>query len=187
MSEETSLGSILRSNWHLLVVLTLIVGGAAALALRPEPSPTADAASVPVQMEVRTTLQSQTMPGAAATERSKWAKPTREEKTDEAIENYEHEINYNPGSTDNSHNLFRLGNLYFTEKQDYDKASTYYLALVQDYPDYPANQTVYPNLVKCYEQLGKPELKKNILQRMKAHFEEGSEPWLFAQQELDKM
>ncbi len=181
MRDEAAWMRIVRANWHLLIVLALILVGTVVLASRPKPTVTADAA-VKLQVETQTTLQS-----PAAPEKSRWAKPTRSEKVQEAIDTYTHEVDYNVGSVDTPHNLFRLANLYYSELQDYDKASLYYMTLLQDYPDYQSMQTVFVNLVTCYERLGRNEMERNTLDQMMKFFGEGTQEYLFAEQKLAKM
>jgi len=171
----------LKANWHLMIVMALIIAGAAALALRPTPQPSADAAAIDMQVETRTTLESH------APEKSRWAKPTRAEAVQDAIDHYTQEIEFNVGSEETPDNLYRLANLYYSELHDFDKASLHYLTLIQDYPDYRGMQTIYANLLNCYDQLGQPQFKRRTLEQMKAHFGEGSQEYQFAEQELRKL
>lgn len=173
------IGRVVRGNWHLLGLMVLICGVGTWMAMSPKQDGGVDA--VGVDMEIQSNLSAGD-PNLQV--ESRWATPTRDKKTAIAIEQYENELKYNRGNEDTPANLFRLANLYFAEVHDYEKASNYYEALIQEYPDYRALSTAYRNLVVCYERLGKQEVCRSTLHRMMDHFGPESQEYLFAKQEL---
>lgn len=168
---------ILRGNWHLISLMMLIVGAAVWMSVQPKKSDDVDAMSVDVEM--RTHLGNSDF----AVE-SRWSQPTKDKQVALAIEQYEDELKYNRGNEETPANLFRLANLYYSNVQDYEKASTYYEALIQEYPNDVNIKNVYPNLVACYERLDRPELRRTTLRRMMEYFGPDSQEYLFAKQEL---
>ena len=168
---------ILRGNWHLISLMTLIFAAGIWMAVSPEKSDEVDAMSVDAEMGTVLTDQNLAV-------ESRWSTPTKDKRIAEAIEQYEDELKYNRGNEETPANLYRLANLYYSNVGDYDKAVLYYEALIQEYPKYEGNKNVYPNLVACYERLGQDELKRSTLRRMMDYFGPDSQEYVFAKQEL---
>ncbi len=172
-----SLGPILRGNWHLMSLMVLIFAAGIWMAISPEKADDVDA--MPIDSEIATILTDPNL-----TSESRWSTPTKDEEVAAAIEKYENELKYNRGNEETPANLYRLANLYYSSVPDYEKASLYYEALIQEHPNYEGIKNVYPNLVACYERLGKDELRRATLRRMMDHFGPDSQEYLFAKQEL---
>ena len=168
---------MLRSNWHLISLLVLILSAGVWMALSPDQPEGVDAMAVDSEVGVALTDPNLTV-------QSRWSTPTKDKKVATAIEEYENELKYNRGNEETPANLYRLANLYYSNVRDYDKAILYYEALLQEYPQFEGNKTVYPNLVACYERLGKDELRRTTLRRMMEYFGSDSQEYLFAKQEL---
>lgn len=177
MGNEGMLTKIVRSNWHLVSLLVLIVVSASVMAFRPKSADTAEAMTADTEVAVD-------LNGDGASRPSRWAEPTRDQRLKNEIEHYETELRTNHESSETPANLYRLANLYYSNLQDYDKASLYYESLIQQFPDYPGLKTVYPNLVVCYERLGKHDLKRNTYRRMMEYFGPDSQEYLWAKQAL---
>lgn len=177
MGGDEMLTRILRSNWHLISLLVLIAASAVVMAMRPEAADTAEAMAVDTEVAVNLT-------DAQEAVQSRWSQATRDQRVQEAIDEYERELRENRDSSDTPANLYRLANLYYSKVHDYEKASLYYEALIQEFPDYQGLQTVYPNLAVCYERLGRHDLKRNTYRRMMEYYPDHSQEYAFAKQEL---
>ena len=81
-------------------------------------------------------------------------------------------------------NLYRLANLYYSNLRDYEKASLYYEDLLQSFPDYKGLNTVYPNLVVCYQRMGNLALERHTYKRMRDYFPADSQEHRYATQNL---
>ena len=167
----------MKSNWYLILVCLGMFVAAAAWALKPS-----DGGHGPIAVAAQT----QPKAGSAATHpyTSRWARPTAQEEVQNAIEDYERELTQNRRSLDTAANLFRLGNLYYSKQQNYEQASLYYEILLQDFPQYERNNTVYPNLAACYDRLGKMDLERHTYKRMREYFSPNSQEYIYATQKL---
>ena len=170
---------ILRGNWHLISLMMLIFGAGIWMAVTPEQADEVDAMAVDSEVGVDLTD-----PNLAS--ESRWSTPTKDKNVAAAIEQYENDLKYNRGNEETPANLYRLANLYYSNVGDFEKASLYYEALLQEYPEFEGNKTVYPNLVLCYERLGQDELRRTTLRRMMDYFGPESQEYLFASQELGR-
>jgi len=181
MEDEGTVTRVLRGNWHLLLVLTLILGAGIFFALRPSHSADAEAATVgEVGVEI-----SGDEDGAAYTNESRWAQPTKDTKFQEGIVKYEHEVVFNHDSAETPANTFKLANLYFSTG-DYKNASKYYCAMLAEFPRFEGMRYVYQNLVACYDKLGKDELRRSTLREMMKYFGPDTPEYRYAQMELDR-
>ncbi len=111
---------------------------------------------------------------------SRWVSPTRDAKVREDIDNYHKELAVNRSSDETPANLFRLANLYYSNLRDYEKASLYYEDLIQSFPDYQGLNTVYPNLVICYQRQANLALERSTYKRMLDYFPADSQEHLYA-------
>jgi tetratricopeptide (TPR) repeat protein len=183
MSSKNSTRERWRQTWPLAAIAGFVA--VSGLALWFVPSGTnakVDATTAnDIQVEVGTNLSE------PVHMESRWAKPTREEEVRAAIEHYTYEIEHNGTGAETAHNVYRLANLYYSTLRDYENASVYYVTLIQDYPDYSGIQTVFANLITCYERLGKNDLRRNTLRQMMEHYGEGSEQYLFAEEQLSRL
>lgn len=127
---------------------------------------------------------SNSTPIAAPPAVSLWKSPTKSDEIRVAIDVYEHELQYNPDSANRAEDLFRTANLYYSKLQDYEKASLYYVDLLQDFPDFTGARIAYINLANCYDQLDREEFRRSTLREMMKYFGEGSEEYLIAEEEF---
>ena len=164
----------MKDNWYLVAIMAALLAAALWGATRKEVA--ADGALALESGEI-TAAPGGRGPGMA---QSRWVTPTRDAQLREDIDNYEHELAVNRSSDETPANLFRLANLYYSNLRDYDKASLYYEELLQNFPDYEGLNTVYPNLVVCYERLGNLPLQRNTFKRMLKYFPSDSQEHLYA-------
>lgn len=167
----------LKSNWHLVLVCLGFFVVAAAWALKPS-----DNGHGPVAIAAQTQPKAES--GAMRPHTSRWARPTAQQEVQNAIDDYQRDLSENRRSPETAANLFRLGNLYYSKQQNYEQASLYYEILLQDFPDYKRNNTVYPNLATCYERLGKMDLERHTYKQMREYFSPDSQDYVFATQKL---
>jgi tetratricopeptide (TPR) repeat protein len=180
MESQGMLAQIVRGNWHLISLMVVVIVVAAGFALSSDDAAKASTGDI----EERTEIAMNGGNADAYHEQSRWARQTEEENVKEAIENYENELRYNHGGSETAANLYRLGNLYFSKLHDYEKASTHYESLLQQFPNYSGNITVYPNLVTCYERLGDLALTRHTYKRMMEYFGPDSEEYAYAKMKL---
>lgn len=181
MSGERSIHTRLQQTWPLVGLGGFVLVSCVALWFAPGGKAKASATTANnIQVEVQTNLD-----GPVRT-KSPWANPTREDEVRAAIEQYTYELEHNGGGAEAADNLYRLANLYYSTLLDYEKASLYYVTLVQDYPEYSGIQTAFANLVTCYERLGKVDLRRSALRQMMDYYGEGTEEYLFAKEQLDR-
>ena len=180
MATEAMWMRVVRGNWHLLLLMALILGAAVVFAVRPNHAANAEAAinETEIGMELSGTDDS-----APYTEKSRWAQPTKDSRFVAGIEKYEHEVQFNAKSPETPANMFKLANLYFA-MGDYKNASKYYVTLKTDFPRYEGMRYVFQNLVACYEQQAKFELKRSVLHEMMDYFPADAPEYKFAEQEL---
>jgi len=171
---------IVRSNWHLISLMMLVLAAAGGFAVSSDDAATASTGPIEERVEVAVHGGN----AAAYHERSRWARQTEEEDIRAAIEKYENEIRYNYASSETPANLFRLGNLYYSKLHEYEKASLHYESLLQSFPDFHGLSTVYPNLAVCYERLGDQALERHTYKRMMEYFAPESEEYDFAKMKL---
>lgn len=164
----------LAKNWYLVLVLIGIVAVAGVLSQGSDVVANANGQADIGSDSVDPALSS------AVVARSRWQQPTRDSRVLDAIANYEEELKYNRGSSETPVNLYNLANLYYSKMQDYNKASLYYEALIQEHPDYKGLNTVYPNLGICYQRLGKYELERGVYRRMLDYFPDHTQEYLYA-------
>ncbi len=176
--KKVSLGEAFRQTWPLWALATFVVLSVVVLYLVPGGQPKADATSTLVQVEMHTNL------GGAPRTESLWAKPSKEENARAAIEEYIYQIEHDANGPETADNLFRVANLYYSTLLDYEKASLYYVALIQDHPEHSGVRIAFPNLITCYERLGKDDFRRNTLRDMMAFYGEGTEEYRFAEQQL---
>jgi tetratricopeptide (TPR) repeat protein len=181
MSDRTE--SFLKQNGLLVAVALAFVGvGLYWAVMRPEAVTATTSSGGVVQSNVDQPLpkhiaQTQVAP-------SRWAHPSRSGDVQSSVVYYETQLANDPDSEATPANLFRLGNLYYSNLLDWDKASTYYERLLQEYPDYPNNNTVFPNLAACYKRMGNFELERYTYKRMMEYFPPHTQDYAFAKSQL---
>lgn len=167
--------STLANNWYLFVVLIGIV--VAAVVMSQGGGPNSEDPSAVAAASVDAAID-------ARMEESRWSSPTRDQQVLDSIDKYEEELKYNRRSSETPANLYRLANLYYSKLLDYDKASLYYEALLQEFPDYEGLQTVYPNLATCYQRSGKFELERQTYRRMLDYYPSTTQDYAWAKAQL---
>lgn len=169
----------LKSNWHLLSLCIGVLAAAFVWAIiEPDTRMNRPVASASTQPD-RTGF-----PSDASVYANRWKRATKDARVTSAIKTYEWELSNNRASEETPSNLYRLGNLYYSNLQNYEKASLYYETLLKDHPDFPGNATVFPNLAACYKRLGNFALERHTYQKMIEFFPPDSQETLFARQEL---
>ena len=164
-----------KSNWYLLLLFVGLIAGGVFWAASDSES----------GGPVAKTASAATLDGdAGAVPTSRWQGTAKERDVASAIEHYEGELRYNRNSSETPANLYRLANLYYSDVRDYEKAALYYEALLQEFPTYPGNTTVYPNLSACYQRLGNPDLERQTYRRMLDFYPADSQERAFARQKL---
>lgn len=173
MSKSLALSS-LKDNWYLVAIIGVLLAAAVWGATRKE--------SVVIASQVGSTgdLTGDTRGLGPKMTRSRWKATTKTEHVQADVDSYEKELRTNRNSPDTAANLFRLANLYYSNLQDYDKASLYYEDLLQNFPKFQGIGTVYPNLVMCYERLGNLALERHTYKRMLDYYPSDSQEHLFA-------
>lgn len=175
------LGERMKRSWPLWALAGFVFVASVVLWLVPGSKAKASASALDVHVEVQTNLS-----GPVVSTESRWAEPTKTDKVQAAIEQYTQAIEHDAGSPETADNVYRLANLYYSTLLDYEKASLYYVTLIQDYPEYSGIQTAFANLVTCYERLGKTELRRSALRQMMEYYGEGTEEYLFANEQLNR-
>ncbi len=168
----------MKDNWYLVaiiaVLLTAAVWGATRDEAAAEVAPFGAAGEMTAAPGGRGPHQAQ----------SKWTAPTRDARVRADVDNYERELAVNRSGSETPANLFRLANLYYSNLRNYERASLYYEDLLQSFPAYEGLNTVYPNLVVCYQRLGNLALERHTYKRMRDYFPADSQEHLFATQRL---
>lgn len=178
MSKSLALSS-LKDNWYLVAIVGGLLVAAVWGATRDEESRTEASA-----MAAGGDMTGDTRGLGPRRSGSRWVAFTKSERAQADIDSYEKEIRTNRDSPDTAANLFRLANLYYSNMQDYEKASLYYEDLLQNYPEFKGSGTVFPNLVVCYERLGKLALERHTYRCMLDYYPAGSQEHLFASKRL---
>jgi len=177
MSKSLALSS-LKENWYLVAIIGVLLVAAIWGATRDE------AIVVATHTGATGDITGDTRGLGPKTTGSRWAAPTKNERVQADVDSYEKELRTNRDSPDTAANLFRLANLYYSNLQNYDKASLYYEDLLQNFPKFRGAGTVYPNLVACYERLGNLALERHTYKRMLEYFPSDSQEHLFASTRL---
>jgi tetratricopeptide (TPR) repeat protein len=180
MAAEGMWMRVVRGNWHLLLLMALILVAAVVFASRPRKAVDAEAAMLGGEVAVELSGGEDSAPYK---EESRWAQPTQDARFQAGIVKYEREVQFNRGSAETPANLFKLANLYFMTS-DYKNATKYYAALMAEYPRFEGMRYVFQNLVVCYDKLGNLELKRNVLRQMMSYFPPDAPEYKFAEQEL---
>ncbi len=170
--------SWLEGNWFLIAIIAGLLIGAVWGATRDEEALNQARAHAAGDMTGDVSGLGPKMTG------SRWAAPTKSQKIQADIDHYKVELATNRNSPETAANLYRLGNLYYSKSQDYDKASLHYEDLLQNHPDFAGAATVFPNLVACYERLGNLALERYTYKRMLDYFSSDSQEHLFASKRL---
>lgn len=165
----------IKDNWYLVAIVAALLATSLWGATRKEVV-AADGTLVLASGEITAAPGGR---GKSAVQ-SRWVSPTRDAKVRADIENYHKELGVNRSSDETPANLFRLANLYYSNLQDYEKASLYYEDLIQSFPDYAGLNTVYPNLVVCYQRQANLALERSTYKRMLDYFPADSQEHLYA-------
>ncbi len=165
----------MKDNWYLVAIVAALLAASLWGATRKEVV-AADGTLVLASGEITAAPGGR---GKSAVQ-SRWVSPTRDAKVRADIENYHKKLGVNRSSDETPANLFRLANLYYSNLQDYEKASLYYEDLIQSFPDYEGLTVVYPNLVVCYERLGKLALERSTYKRMLDYYPDDTQEYLYA-------
>ena len=164
----------MKDNWYLVAIMAALLAAALWGATRKEVA--ADGTLVLESGEITAAPGGR---GPSMT-KSRWVSPTRDAQVRADVESYEHELAVNRSSGETPANLFRLANLYYSNLRDYEKASLYYEDLIQSFPDYQGLNTVYPNLVICYQRQANLALERSTYKRMLDYFPADSQEHLYA-------
>jgi len=113
-------------------------------------------------------------------EREVAPRPTPEEEVRATIAGHEEAIEAEPDSEMNPSRLSAAGNLYKQKFRDYEKAAEKYELLLADYPGWEGIAKVYPNLISCYEELGKENEIRRVCDEMMAYFPADSSEYEWA-------
>ena len=169
----------MKDNWYLVAIIAVLLTAAVWGATREE----AVAAEGTLNLAAG---EMTAAPGGRGPHQaqSKWTAPTRDARLRADIDNYERELAVNRSGSETPANLYRLANLYYSNLRDYEKASLYYEDLLQSFPDYKGLNTVYPNLVVCYQRMGNLALERHTYKRMRDYFPADSQEHLYATQNL---
>lgn len=168
----------IKKNWYLIAIIAVLLTVALWGASREEVTAKGSL--------VRSAGETTAAPGGRGPQqaKSKWTTLTRDARLRADIENYERELAVNRNSSETAANLYRLANLYYSNLQNYEKASLYYEDLLQSFPDYEGLNTVFPNLVACYQRMGNLALERHTYKRMRDYYPPSSQEHLFATQSL---
>lgn len=178
MSKSLALSS-LKDNWYLVAIIGGLLVAAVWGATREE----VVVASGMLHLSAGE-ITGDTGGLGPRTSGSRWMAFTKNERVQADVESYEKELRTNRESPDTAANLFRLANLYYSNLQDYEKASLYYEDLLQNFPKFIGAGTVFPNLVICYERLGNLALERHTYKRMLDYYPSDSQEHLFASTRL---
>ena len=164
----------MKDNWYLVAIIAVLLTAAVWGATRDEAAAEGTL--------VRSTGETTAAPGGHGPHQaqSKWTAPTRNAHLRADIDNYERELAVNRNGSETPANLYRLANLYYSNLRNYERASLYYEDLLQSFPDYKGLNTVYPNLVVCYQRQGNLALERHTYKRMLDYYPADSQEHLFA-------
>jgi hypothetical protein len=110
--------------------------------------------------------------------------PTAADKAQVHIDKYQEELKTDPDSEETPHNLVRIGNLYYSQVGDYEKAAIHYERVIKEFPFFDGIKKFYPSLAKCYERLGDDRMERQTYLRMLEYYPEESNYYKFAQGKL---
>ena len=110
--------------------------------------------------------------------------PRQVKEANAAIAKYEAENKELGKGPEVEKNLYRLGNIYYSMKFDYEKAIYYYSKLLEDYPETDKIQMVYVALADSYGKLEKYEEEMNMYDTIMKKFPENSPAYQFAYDKL---
>ncbi|NUM54388.1 MAG: tetratricopeptide repeat protein [Candidatus Hydrogenedentes bacterium] len=175
------LESVARNNWHLLLVIAVILGAVGYKLISGDGSATAPVASVvrPAAAQgVRTAAQTPRR-DLAAEERAK-----AREATMALIRENEAALATNPEPDKAAAYVNGIGNMYFQRLQDYPAAASHFERAISDYPDAPTHYHTFIQLAMCYERMGDQEKRKATLRRMMESYPADSQQYAYAYSEL---
>jgi TolA-binding protein len=174
---ESTIVRLAKSNWHLLLVLAVVIAAIPFVAMRqnvnaPEPIaefPGADhAMATPAAPQIKPVEQRLSEP----------------EKARATIASHQQRLDADPQGEDAPALLHAMGNLYRQRLGDYEQAASCFERLIDSHPETPNVRDAYLQLVVCYERLGDTENHRRILRRMLNDFPAESEEYQYASQQL---
>lgn len=140
---EASRGNFLKENWWLLLVLAAAVAGTGYFVVF-----SGGGEDDMAQVTTETTGGVAVGPTRTYADRDK-----TEEEARVQIQEYEEQVEEDPGHEDTASRLQAAGNLYMTKLQDYEAAALKYQQLLTEFPDFEYRTTIYPNLEVCFKQM----------------------------------
>ena len=132
----------LKENWWLLIALVVLIAGAIVFALRGE---------APEEQQV-----TEDAPRPAAEVTNAQVDIARDKPAQEAkrlIDEYDEQVEAEPDHEDTPARIQAAANLYMTKLKDFEQAAFKYQVLLDEYPEYEGNRTVYPNLEYCFREM----------------------------------
>jgi tetratricopeptide (TPR) repeat protein len=167
--------SALRDNWYLLALIPLILGIGAYQFFHEGKSSSASPSPETQSVQETGVLEETPPPESRASE---------QDKTREAIAEYQQRLDDDPKSEDAPALLNAMGNLSVQKLLDYKEAARYYGLLIHDYPDWPGIAKVYPHLATCYSRLGDRKSEQWVYKEMIRKFPPESQENQYARSQL---
>ena len=179
---ERALKRAQRDNGPLLAgAVVLAVGVVVALLFMPTGGPVEETPPTPAPVTSADTSEATDL--IATTGPFKPA-PTAGDKAQVHIDNYQEELRTDPDSEETPHNLVRIGNLYYSQVGDYEKAAIHYERVIKEFPFFDRIEDFYPSLAACYERMGDERMERQTYQRMLDYYPKESKYYEFAEAKL---
>lgn len=109
---------------------------------------------------------------------------SREEQAKSTIAQHTKKFEDNPDAEDAPGLLSAIGNIYMQKLGNLEEAAQHYERILLDYPDWVGINTVYPQLVNCYEQLDDDQGKRWIYKRIMEDYPPESEEYKYSKSKL---
>lgn len=171
---------LIRGEWHLLLVLVLVLAAVPVLAFRGGNESQVEGITSSNPVATATPEREQRLSAVRPNE----VRATDQELARKTIADHQAKLDTNPKSEEAPALLSAMGNLYRQKLLDYGQAAGCFERLISDYPQWPSIRDAYLQLVVCYDRLGDMENRSRVLRRIMSDFPPESEEYLFASREL---
>ena len=171
---------LLRGEWHLLLVLALVLAAIPVMAFRGGSAPSEETIASSEPLASATPERAQHLSGVRPTE----ARATDQDLARKTIADHKTRLDADPRTEDAPALLSAMGNLYRQKLLDYEQAAGCFERLISEYPQWPSIRDAYLQLVVCYDRLGDMENRSRVLRRIMSDFPPESEEYLYASREL---
>ncbi len=170
----------LRNNWHLLLVLVVLVIVIAGKAVMRDTQP-------PEPHKTQAGARPGAVPPPTFSPPSGTKRLTPSERALETIQQHQADLQADPKSEMAPSLLLSIGNLYMQKLQDYPQAIESYERIIVEHPQWDAIQKAYVQLGIAYEKAGNVEKARSVYTEMMKRFAQDSVEYQYAKRQLGEL